>query len=246
MTAIHGKATGVLLGVYNPTRYFRDISPKRSIEVADASHFESNAKEYVAGMGDGEVGFGGLFPKTTEGLPELDMIQAYFEDIEAVDEEYPVLIVFGGWATGNRAQLGSHKTAKFDVKSPISDVVSISGTLKTTAGLRSGRLLMGAAQAVEETVNGSALDNGSATSAGGVLQYHVIDNTRDSDTTLTLQHSANGSVWTDLEVLPTVAAEEVVSDRVALPPSINRYTRIIVNFASGTGSAVIAAALARN
>lgn len=243
--AIHGKATGLLLGAFDLTRLFNDISVSSTTEMVDASMFDAtpgveHAKEYVAGQSDNKVTAKGKF----EG--DKAAIQAQFEDAQGVDTDSPLCVVFGGWRPGNRVRLGGHLSGSLEVSSPLGGLVVTSGGLQTNGALRSGQLLTGGAIAVDGATNGSTVDGGAASPAGARVQLHVPANTRSGITTVVVQHSTNGTVWTDLYTFPVVAAGATAAVAATVAGTINRYTRTLITTAAGTGSAAVYAAIARS
>jgi len=244
--AIHGKASGIVMGRYELTRYLREISVSRSTDTADASHFGTDAKEYVAGQSDATVTMSGLY----EGGDVLAVtnISTLLEDAQYQDGVVPFLVLYGALGKGGvgaPAQLGTVRTSSFDVSSPVGDVVSIAGSLQGDGGVKSGVVTVALAP-VAVTTNGGTIDQTAATTLGGRAQLHLVQNSRNGTATVTLQHSTNGSTWVDLNVFPVVAAGTLSTVDVDLPGTINRYVRSIVTLAGSTGTVTYTVALARN
>jgi hypothetical protein len=242
VNAIHGKATGLVVGEHELTRLFRDISTASTTDVADATMFQSpgNAKEYVAGMSDGTVSAKGKFVGSSTAAQEV------LEDAQGADSGQPLLVVYGGWTPGNRVRCASVRSIAFEVSSSIADIVSTSANFQCDGGLRPGVLLSGAA-ALSASTNGATVDGGAASPEGGTAQLHVVSNSRNAAVNVTLQHSTNGTVWVDLlEDWAALAAGESISDVALLTDEVFRYTRIVTTLAAGTGTVAVIASLTRN
>jgi hypothetical protein len=238
VTAIHGKSTGVLLGRYNLTEYLREIAPSRTTEPADASHFGTNDKEYVVGMSDATISYGGLYAGGTDQVADI------LEAAAAQDSAEPVTVCFGGIRVGSAVQFGRTRVSSFEATAPIADIVSISGATQCDGGLRSG-ICLSTLTPVTETTAGASHDNGSGTTRGGRAVMHLVANTHDGDVTVTIQHSTNGSVWVDLHQFVVVPGGDLAAEHVSVEGNINRYTRALVTLAGTSGEVVVVAALNR-
>lgn len=239
--AVHGKATAVVVGAFDPSRYFNEISLGWTLDTHDASGFQMEAKEYVAGQNDSTVSASGFWQGS------LDSVQADFEDgLGDGDEgERLYLVLFGGWSVGARCATGYALRTAFDVTSPVSDLVSTSFSLQGQPGRRSMAVALSPTTPLTDVApNGATHDNAAGTVSGALVQVHVLANTMDAATDLVVQHSVNGSVWADLLTLP-LAAGDTTATRVTVAGTVNRYTRVIADPA-GTGTIVAAVALARN
>ena len=236
--AVHGKGTAVLIGAFDPSRYFTDITWGRTLDTHDSSGFQMDAKEYTPGMNDSTVSASGFFQGT------LTAVEADFEagmaDTDTVDRFY--LVLFGGWATGQRCKTGVVLRTAYEITSPVTDLVTTSMSMQGQPGSKDMRVVFHGE--FTATGNGPTLDGSVAAPEGGTLQVHVTANDMDASTDLVVQHSTDGSVWVDLATV-TVAAATTLADRVVVSEQINRYTRVIAD-ASGTGTIVATVALARN
>lgn len=236
---MHGKATGILYGAYDLTRMLKSISVSAKTDATDATMFQADGKEYVAGLSDSTISASGRY----EG--EVDATQAVFEDAQGQDAPINLLVVFGGWKIGNRCRIAPELTSKFDVSSPVADLVSTAAAFQTSGPLRGAKVLNVPAVATASQ-NGATLDGAAGTSADGRVQLHVTANTRSAGATFKVQHSTNGTVWTDLHTLAVVPTDTLVGAVETVPGPINRYTRLVLTLAAGTGQIAFVAALARN
>lgn len=237
--SIHGKATGIILGGYDITKMLRQINVSASTEAAEATPFMENDKLYVAGMSDSTATLDGMYDGAKAEVEEL------FEDAQGQDSGTPVLIVYGGWVPGRRVRVGRTLITGFDISSPVSDIVSISGSIQMDAGARGGWLL--GHVTAEDSASGPSVQTATAaTDAGGRVQVHVTENERDGDTTIIVQHSSDNSLWVDLQLSEVVAAGELYAAAFEVEGTINRYVRVISLLEAGTGSVSYTAAITRN
>lgn len=133
--AVHGKRTyiaidnaaGALTGL---TDIGRDTTMSRSTDMADASHYGIQDKEYVAGMSDGTFSVAGLFSATQDA-----MINAAWEaqNDGTVDS---LTFVYGpeGNATGKVRYESEVLITSYEVSGSIGDLVQASLNLQRTGG----------------------------------------------------------------------------------------------------------------
>lgn len=240
--AVHGKATGLVLGTHNVTRMFKDITVGRTTEATDATMFQSpgSSKEYVAGMADATVSGSGRF----EGSQAAT--QAVLEDAASQGVDTPFLVSWGSGAVGARAMIGLTLVTAFDVSSPATDLVGTKLSLQADGGMRSGELLASALVPVTGVLAGASYDHGTSYDRGGIGQLHVVANTWTSATVVKLQHSADNATWADLVTFASIPAGGVSTERIVVGGPIQRYTRALITPDAGTGQLTIVAALARN
>lgn len=236
--AIHGKATGVLLGGYDLTSMLNSIGTPTSLETAEVTPFGSTAKKYIPGLADATVSMSGFFEgdaAATELL--LDAV---------VDTADSILVSYGRALTvGQDVKFGKVLRTSFEVSSPVGAAVSIAGASQADGGMHTGVVLAANQVVTTSPTNGTAHNAGAGTTNGGNATLHVTANTRDGAVTVKVQHSTDDSVWVDLATFTVVPAAEVTSEVIALPDTINRYTRALVTLAGSTGSSTITVALSR-
>lgn len=236
----HGKDTKVVLGKYDLSPYLNEVSTSMSLDTAETSTFGATAKTYIAGQNDGTVSFTGLFDA------DANAIAAIFEDIISNDLTPPFTIAYdGGLTIGRRCTLGLGKQTSYEVSAPVSDVVSLSGEFQVTGGLRQGVVVAGA-RAISTTPDNTASVDGSASSSKGITaNLHVTANTRNTATTIKLQHSSDNSTWVDLLTFTAVGATTLTSENLSASGTVNRYLRANTVLTAGTGSITITLSAAR-
>jgi hypothetical protein len=236
--AIHGKATGIILGGYNLTSMLNQIATPQSLDTADVTHFGETAKKYIPGMADATVSMSGFFEGDAKATEEMLDV--------ASDESDAILVTYGrGLAAGADCKFASVIRSSFEVSSPVGDVVSISGAAQADGGLLTGKVVAAALEASSASTSGSSVDNTVSSSNGGKAALLLTGNTRDGSVTVIVQHSDDNSVWVDLGTFAVVPTLTVASEVLELTETINRYVRVVVTLAGSTGSATTTVALSR-
>ncbi|WP_411721493.1 hypothetical protein [Mycetocola sp.] len=239
----HGKATGVYLAGQNCSPYFNSADVGRTVETHDATPFESEAKQYIAGMADGTISLSGFYDSNVAGTGAEELLQGLRDS----DAEFPAsLFQDGGVAVGRACRMGSVYNTSYNITSPTSDVVSAKADLTVNGGVKYGKCLNAKAP-ITALVTGAASDYGTVdwlTSTGGWAHVHPIDNTRSTNTEVKIQQSADNSVWVDSATV-NVAAGNRTGVRVATTGTNLRYVRALITPVAGTGSATIIVAFAR-
>lgn len=235
----HGKDSKALLGKYDVSTFLNEATASMSIDTADTSTFGSLSKTYLTGQDDGTVSFTGLFDG------DANAIAAIFEDVITNDLTPPITFGYdGGLVLGRKVTLATAKQTSYEVSAPVADIVSLSGEFQVTGGLRQGVVLAGLA-ALSATTNGTAVDNTAASSLGATANLHVTANTRNSNSTIKVQHSADNSTWADLMTFTVVGSTALTSESLTATGTVNRYLRAQTTLAAGTGSITITISIAR-
>lgn len=238
----HGKDTRVLLGARDASPYLNSAEVSTGQEAKETSAFGTRDKSYIPGIREASISIGGMYDGTIGAIDEL------MDSLHTNTATYPVTVAQdGGIAVGRNARIGSVWQTSYDASSPVDDIVSISGELTVNNGVRAAKI-MNAEAPVTGTVTGTSVDWGaaSATSRGGMMNVHVLANTRSTATTVVVQSSPDNSVWTDVTT-QSVPSGTVAGYSVVVPTgTVARYTRALITPTAGTGSAVIIVAFGRN
>jgi hypothetical protein len=232
----HGKGTVVLADEFDVTTYLNSVSTSNSIEVPETTTFGSSDRSYITGHTDGSISFEGLFDGTADAVDEI---------FEAALGDGPIMTISGdGSALSRRAVLLDTKSTAYEVSSPLTEVVSVSGEAVANGGLDYG-VWLACQTVVSTTLTGTANDNSAASSNGGVAHLHVTANTRDGTTVAKIQGSADNSTFADLVTFTTISTSTVTSQRTEVSGSVARYLRAVVTPAGSTGSLTVSIAFAR-
>jgi hypothetical protein len=238
--AIHGKATGVILGGYDLTFMLNKINTSQSVDANESTPFQApgGAKTFLPGLSDGTVSMDGMYEA------DADATELFLDVVASTADA--VIVTYGKvLAFGNEVKFGSVIRSAFEVMSPVGDIVSITGKAQVTGGLLTGKVAAAKTVVASTPTNGTAVDNGAGTTAGGKAVLSVIANDRDGAVTVKVQHSSDNSTWIDKGTFTVIPSLGLGSEVIDLPGSISRYLRAVVTLAGSTGSATVTVALSR-
>jgi hypothetical protein len=243
MAFVHGKNTVVLFGGSNLSAYFNDSSTSESVEVGETTTYgaEGSSKSYIAGHNDGTISLSGLFDGSANAVDEVMTATL------GTDTPVATLVASEGVAIGKRVKIASVEQTSHEITSPVADVVSLSAELQATGGIRSA-VSLHALGAESSSTASASVDNSASSGNGGTAQIHAPANTRDGNTTVKVQHSADDSVWADLVTFTVIAGGSTASERatVAAGTTVNRYLRANSTLAGSTGTITYTVAFARS
>jgi len=221
-TFLHGKNTRVLfsnpavnLG-YDLSQYFNDAAVSRSLEASEVTTFQtSGVKSFVTGLGTGTIALSGFYDGTSSGIDSIISTAISNTANEAI-----LVFPAGGTAQNDRCYMAQGIETKYDLKSPVSGVVSIDAEVQADGGVWNGF-----GQFFTTTTSGSTtvLDGKSPSTRGGLFVIGVLSLT--GTLSVTLQHSADNSTWVNATSAVTGVGTSVVST-ASLPSTIYRYTRL--------------------
>ena len=239
----HGKNTRVLIGSTDLSTYFKETTVSSSVETAETTTFgvSGGSKTYVTGLNDSTVSLSGLFADDTGEADDV-ITTALGSDTDIVF----TIAQDGGLTVGRRCLLGQAIETKYDISSPVADVVSTSLDLQSDGESLHG-FVLAASDVISSTSNGTGVDGIASSTNGGTATLHVTANTRNGNITVKVQHSADNTTFADLATFAVVSSTTKTSERlsVASGTTVNRYLRVSYTVAGSTGSATIAAAFGR-
>jgi hypothetical protein len=235
----HGKNTRVYIDAYDFSTYFNDASASTSVDTAETSAFGTDAKTYITGHTDGTISLAGMF----EGTASTGTDQ-YFASILGSTTKQKVIVASEGHILGGRIVAIEADTTTYEVSSPIGDVVQASAEFQADEGVGHGVLLSNGS-AITATGNGTSVDEGAATTNGGVGYLSVPANTRNGNITVKIQASADNSTFTDLITFTVVTGATTTSQRVEVTGTVARYLRVNYTVAGSTGNATPVVAFTR-
>lgn len=242
----HSKNTVVLAAQYNLSEYLTSVTTSNSVETPETTTFSSVDRSYLTGHTEGTVSFEGLYDGTTAGIDgaTTDAIDKILSDALGNSTNTVITVSADGGAFGRRAVLLDAVETTYEVTSPLTDVVAISGGANANDGLEYGVWLT-YNTAFTSTTNGTAVDNATSSLRGSVANLHVTANTRSTAVTVKVQHSTDNSSWVDLTTFANVSATTLTSERKTTTGTVNRYVRVQVTPTAGTGSITLSVAFSR-
>lgn len=238
--AIHGKNTGLVVGPYDVTRFCKEVSSDMSVEVAETTCFDEpeGAKTYTLGLSDATFAFSGRESGTVDSLKN----QVGLATASELSSPFTVG-VDRGFHVGRVAVMGQIFSTKVAFSSPIADVVDVSGDLQSDGPVGNGLVL---SKKTEYTTTGveASVDQLTGSSLGVIMHYHVVQNSRNGNVDVKIQHSANNSTWVDYDTF-TVAGGALNSVRRVSATAIDRYVRLSMTLGGSTGTATVRVAIAK-
>lgn len=235
----HGKSVKVFVDEFDFSPYFNDVSASTMVETAETSTFGSDAKEYITGLVDGSVSLSGMF----EGTASVGT-DDYFSGVLGAATKQKVIVATEGHGLGGRAVMLESDATSYEVSGAIADVVQASAEFQSSEGVEHG-VIVSSGAAISVSGNGTGVDNGAATTNGGVGYLSVPVNTRNGNVTVKIQASADNSTFADLITFTVVTSATKTSERVEVAGAVARYLRVSYTVAGATGSATPIVAFSR-
>lgn len=241
----HGKTTGIAIGGFNASPFFNSFDTGRSLSVHDVTPFESEAKQYAAGIQEGTLSLSGFYDSNAAGLGAEELLDA----LRVAEVDVPVTVALdGGMVIGRNARIVNALHTNYTITSPAQDMVSAKAEFVVDGGARFAKILHAYAPITGSVITGAAADYGIvdviAGSANGFATIHPIANTRSASVQVKIQASADNSVWVDHATV-TVPAGSTAGIYTPTTGTNLRYVRALITPTAGTGSATIVVAFAR-
>ena len=239
-TFLFGKNTRVLFAdtvanaSYDLSQFFNDVSISFATDTPETTTFQNGGvRTYIAGLKQGTISMSGFYDGTAGAVDEI--INTAISN--AADEA--VLVFPNGGDTANSVcHLARGLEAKYDLKSPVNSVVAIDMELEADGGVWRGK-----GQTFTATATGTTtvLDNGVATTTGGLLIINVLSLT--GTLSVSLQHSADNVTYATVANTTISSAGVLVNSTLVKP--LYRYTRLAYTLSGVSPSVTIAYGLAR-
>lgn len=237
-TFAHGKNVNVFVDEFDFSTFFNDVSASSAVETTETSAFGTSAKTYIVGLQDGTVSLSGMFDGTATGT------DVHFSSVLGQASKQLVLVAPSGHSNGASAVVLQADSTSYEVSGAVADIVQTSAEFQSDEGVEHGVILSSGA-AITATGNGTSVDNGAASTNGGVGFLSVPINTRNGNNTIKVQQSADNATFTDLITFTVVTSSQLTSERVEVTGGVARYLRVNITVAGSTGSATPVVAFAR-
>lgn len=234
--AIHGKNTEILLDGVDASEYFNSVETAISVDSAETTTFKKDWKTHMSGQASATVSGGGFYDPSYLALATaLDTVKVL------------TLAPQGALVAGAKARMAAVRTTSYGETSAIGDAVGFAWAANTDE-LSFGKYLwplseLDDADGAGETVTGTSVDDGAATTDGFVAHLHVT--AIDGDLDVKIQDSANNSDWDDVTNGAFATADAAGAERIEVSGTLRRYVRVSATI-SADDSATFAVSLARN
>ena len=218
MPAIAGRAAAIIVNTYDLSAFFKEAEVAAKSDQADTTTFGATAHTKLATLRDGQFKASGYFDQATNAS---DAVLAAALGGTGQGVTYAP----AGLAVGNPVKLLSALTTDYAVKQAVTGIVENSMSVEADGGIDTG-ISLHALVAETATGNGIAVDNGAATTNGGVAHLHILPLTGTTPSiTPKIQHSVDGSTWVDLVTWGAYTVAN--SSRFVVPAgtTVNRHLR---------------------
>lgn len=218
-----------------------DINMTAELDEAETTTLCSTIKDYIPGLAEVTIEMEGLFDTNTASpATTLDAwLDARFGSV------FPVTFApEGGGQVGDPAYMLNGFLQEYGIEATVDEAVATEMTFRCLSSLARGYVLHSDSAPVTVTGNGGdappgtgVVDNTTGTVNGGIAVLHVSAVSGTTPTAVVkVQHSVNGTVWTDLA---TFASENAVNGQylvVAPGTTVNRYLRALWTIGGTTPS----------
>lgn len=233
ITPFHGKDTCVFIDDVDLSEYFNQADTNTTIPTSNTTTFKKKAATYTAGQPDGSLRLGGIYDgETDEGLidRELARLPARIPS--------PLITVAFGDEVGRGARICQGIMSSYNVSDPVNDVIKVSADFQADEGVWPAVVLnRPVSTAFGSLGNSASVDNGEATSTGGVAILHVLANTLDGDATFTVEDSTDDTTFAAISDLAfTVTAGETGAQRLEIDETVDGTVNRYVRCASASGT----------
>lgn len=237
----HGSKAKLYIGGGDVSSAFTSVSVARTRDTAETSGLGTTAKSYIVGLNDATVSAEGMF-EANSASPLVDDTIATL--LASASKSAFILATQGDTAAGDPAMVGSIDESSYEISTPVDGVAAITLEFQTSDNAVSGKVLANKA-ARSATANGTAVDNGAATSNGiiAALQVFAISGSSPS-LTVNVQHSADAVTYVTLGTF-TAVTSGVSAQTIATSSTVNRYVRATWTISGSTPSATFAVAFGR-
>lgn len=209
-----GKNGRLAVGGNALAAYFSSQSVNVSVDTPETTVFTSAAKEFIPGLFSGTVSLDGFFEATLDDIVETEVLASVPGN--------NVTIAPVGFAVGSPTVDCVGRATTYSNTSDVSDAVKASIEFQTTGNIDYGYSLANLDTVSTASADGATF-NGGASSSNGALAVLQVSSVTGGAVTVKVQHSTDGTTWTDLATF--AAASSTTSERVAVAGTVNRYLR---------------------
>jgi len=235
----HGSRARVYVNGYDLTGYLKSFSSGGQADVLEATVFSKREKEYVPGLKDGSLSAEGLFDGDTGAVDET--VAAALGSSSSLWLWFPQ----GESAVGSDGYGFDAIATAYEVSTPVEDLAAITVEAQSRIGRERVKSLHPLSQETAGT-NGTTIDNGAASSDGAVAVLQVTAISGTSPTLdVTVQHSPDGTTWTDLIAFTQVSAAHQ-AERKTVTGSVDQHVRAIWTLGGTNPAATFTVAFGRN
>ncbi len=220
MAFVFGTSARAWLDGKDASCIITELTLEQELDEAEVTTLCSTIKDYIPGLAEVTLEIEGLFDTNT--ASPSNTMEAWLNS--RLGSVFPIVFApEGGGQFGDPVYMMNGFLQQYAVENTVDEAASTEMTFRGTSGLSRGKILAPIA-ARTTSGNGSALDNTTSSTLGGVAVLSVasVSGTTPS-ATVKIQHSADNVSWADLGTFS--AATAIDAQYLVLPNSINRYVR---------------------
>jgi len=210
---------------------------KQTGEVDVTALCTSGNRSFKPGSKEGTLNFSGFFDYDAVDLNEIEnVLEAAFDD----QEDVVVSASRGAVSVGGVAVMVRGGQNEHNIEASEGEAVATSGVIRAKGNIYHGKWVYKGS--VDDNIDeGDSVDNGAATTNGGVFHGHTYLES-DSDATdgeFLVEHSTNNTDWDDLIPTTAIGAENgAIIVEIPAETTIRRYTRTSFTAVGGKAYAV--------
>jgi hypothetical protein len=226
-----GKGAKILFDEVDISPYLGQFESAVEASQIEASPFGSEFAEFITGIRSGRVSFQGFYDSAANAIDEkfrTVMTQGTLGQLITIG---PV-----GYAIGKPTILLSSSFARYSLSGPVDGMVGLTAEINADGGTEFGVSLHDLT-AETATGNGTGYNSGAGTTNGGVAHIQCTAVTGSSPSlTGKVQHSTDGSSWSDLVTFAALTAAGKERVVVAAGTTVNQHLRATWTIAGTTPS----------
>lgn len=232
----HGKLARVYVNGYDLSGYLRQTSITGQADVAEASVFGTDDKQYIPGMRDAQVRAGGLFDGDAAAVDEV--LSA------ALGAERSVWVVWPqGDTHGLRGWGVECMVTRYEVNAPTDNVVDVAAEAQQSDTGYEGLVDLHALQAEAATASFGSVNQGGTTTSGWAAYVQITSNNGGTGS-IVFEHATAGTGPYSALGTVTFGTAFPYAERISGAGSVNPWVRCRLATLGG-GTVTFNAGLAR-
>jgi len=240
MAAVASTKTRLFYGALGLAGYTRNVQHSWNVDMLEVTTLADTAKAMIPGQDTSTLSCDMILDTDAAAGTQWTVLAA----MKAAGGDYPFTLLPSGSAVGSECWMVNAIETSFNSSGSQSGTADLAIAAQTDGETDLG-VVIDPPTAITVDGNGTARDNGAASSNGGVAHLHVTAFSGLTNNIVTIEHSVDGSTaWATLVTFATytgITSERVV---VAAGTTVRRYLRVVDNV-TGTGSTTRTVTFAR-
>lgn len=236
MASVSSQTSRIFVGSLAWSQFTRSKNLSMDTAMLDTTTINDADMTYIPGQNSGTVALDMLLDNSGAAGSQFITLNTWKAATQVVT------LCFEGTTRGAPVWEIVADQGNFTVNSAATDVVSVSGSYNTDGVVGYG-VIIDPLTAITVDTNGTSVDNGAATSAGGIAHLHVTAFSGLTSNSVIVEHSTDNSAWSTLGTF--TLATGLTSERITVAGTVNRYLRVRDDV-TGVGSTTRIVAFARN